>query len=70
MKRKRYTEPQIVFALQQTEAGTTVGDICRKMAVASGIVMYANGSPRTMKYVNSVVVAISKGLKSRVTVLF
>ena len=34
MKRKRYTEPQIVFALQQAEAGTTVGEICRKMGVA------------------------------------
>lgn len=34
MKRKRYTEPQIVFALQQAEAGTPVGDICRKMGIA------------------------------------
>ncbi len=34
MKRKRYTEPQIVFALQQAEAGTGVGEICRKMGVA------------------------------------
>jgi len=34
MKRKRYTEPQIVFARQQAEAGTPVGDICRKLGVA------------------------------------
>jgi len=34
MKRKRYTEPQIVFALQQAESGTTVAEICRKMGVA------------------------------------
>jgi putative transposase len=34
MKRKRYTEPQIVFALQQAEAGTPVADICRKMGIA------------------------------------
>ena len=34
MKRKWYTEPQIVFALQQAEAGTTVGEIGRKMGVA------------------------------------
>ena len=33
MKRERYTEPQIVFALQQVEAGTTVGEICRNMEV-------------------------------------
>jgi len=34
MKRKRYTEPQVVFALQQAEAGTPVAEICRKMGVA------------------------------------
>jgi len=34
MKRKRYTEPQIVFALQQAESGTPVAEICRKMGVA------------------------------------
>ena len=34
MKRKRYTEPQIVFALQQAESGTTVAEICRKMGIA------------------------------------
>jgi putative transposase len=34
MKRKRYAEPQIVFALQQAEAGTPVADICRKMGIA------------------------------------
>ena len=33
MKRKRYAEPQIVFALQQAEAGTMVGEICRNMGV-------------------------------------
>ncbi len=31
MKRKRYTEPQIVFALQQAESGTAVAEICRMM---------------------------------------
>ena len=30
MTRKRYTEPQIVFALQQAEAGTPVGQLCRE----------------------------------------
>jgi len=34
VKRKRYTGPQIVFALQQAEAGTTVAEICRKMGIA------------------------------------
>jgi len=34
VKRKRYTEPQVVFALQQAESGTPVGEICRKMGIA------------------------------------
>lgn len=34
MKRKRYTEPQIVFALQQADSGTPVAEICRKMGIA------------------------------------
>ena len=34
MKRKRYTERQIVFALQQAEAGTPVAELCRNMGVA------------------------------------
>ena len=31
MKRSRFTERQIAFALQQAEAGTPVLDVCRKM---------------------------------------
>jgi putative transposase len=34
MKRKRYREPQIVFALQQAEAGTPVAEVCRKLGIA------------------------------------
>ena len=34
MKRQRYTEPQIVFALQQAESGLTIAEICRKMGIA------------------------------------
>jgi putative transposase len=34
MKRKRFTEEQIAFALRQVEAGTPVGKICRKMGVS------------------------------------
>ena len=34
MQRRRYKEPQIVFALQQAEAGTPVVEICRKMGIA------------------------------------
>ena len=34
MKRKRHTDPQIVFALQQTQVGTAVSGTCRKMGIA------------------------------------
>ncbi len=33
MKRKRYTEEQIAFALRQAESGTTVAEIARKMGI-------------------------------------
>ncbi len=33
MKRSRYTEEQIAFALRQAESGTPVGEVCRKMSV-------------------------------------
>ncbi len=34
MKRSRFTEQQIAFALQQMESGPPVGDVCRKMGVS------------------------------------
>ena len=34
MKRKRYTEEQIAYALRQAEAGTPVTEICRKLGVS------------------------------------
>ena len=34
MPKKRFTDEQIAFALRQAEAGTSVGEICRKMDVA------------------------------------
>ena len=34
MKRKRYTDEQIAYALRQAEAGTPVTEICRKMGVS------------------------------------
>jgi putative transposase len=34
MKRKRFTEEQIAFALRQAEAGTPVEEICRKLGVS------------------------------------
>ena len=33
MKRKRYTEEQIAFALRQGESGTSISDIVHKMGI-------------------------------------
>jgi putative transposase len=34
MKKSRYTEEQITFALRQAEGGTPVADVCRQMGVS------------------------------------
>ncbi len=34
MKKSRFTDQQIAFALQQAEAGTSVAEVCRKMGVS------------------------------------
>lgn len=34
MKRKRFSEEQIAFALRQAEGGTTIEEICRKMGIS------------------------------------
>ena len=33
MRKSRYSEEQIAMALRQAEAGTSVGDICRKLGI-------------------------------------
>ena len=33
MKRSKFTEQQIAFALQQAESGTPIGEVCRKMGI-------------------------------------
>mgnify|MGYP005858335881 CR=1 FL=1 len=33
MKRSKYAESQVVFALQQAETGTPVAEVCSKMGI-------------------------------------
>jgi len=33
MRKSRFTEQQIAFALRQAESGTKVSEVCRKMGV-------------------------------------
>jgi putative transposase len=39
MKKSKFTEAQIVFAIKQSEQGVTVEEICRKMGI-SGATFY------------------------------
>jgi putative transposase len=34
MKKSKFTEEQIAFALRQAESGTRVAEVCRKMGIA------------------------------------
>lgn len=34
MKRSKFTEEQILFALKQADSGQPVGDVCRQMGVS------------------------------------
>ena len=34
MKRSRFSEEQIVYAIRQAESGTPVGDLCRQLGVS------------------------------------
>jgi putative transposase len=34
MKKSKFTESQIIFALRQAETGITVAEVCRKMGIS------------------------------------
>ena len=36
MKKKRYSEEQIIGAIKEQEAGAKVDDICRKLGISNG----------------------------------
>ncbi len=48
MKKSRFTEEQIVFALKQAELGTSVPDVCRKLGI-SDATFYTWGRLRKRK---------------------
>ena len=37
MKKTKFTEAQIVFALRQADTGVTVAEVCRKMGISEAI---------------------------------
>ncbi len=49
MKKTRYTEEQIAFAVKQAETGTRVGGVCRKMGISEAT-FYIYGLPPFCKY--------------------
>ena len=34
MKKSKFTEAQIIFAIKQSETGVSVGEVCRKMGIS------------------------------------
>ena len=38
MKRSKFSEEQVAYALRQTESGTAVGDVCRQVSEPLGVV--------------------------------
>ena len=50
MKKSKFTEEQIAYALKQAELGTPVAEVCRKMGISDatfyiyGMLPIANGS--------------------------
>ena len=39
MKRSKFSEEQIVYAIRQAESGTPVGDVCRQLGVAEQTIL-------------------------------
>jgi putative transposase len=46
MKRSRFTEEQILFALKQAAAGQPVSDVCRQMGISEATFLCLEEAPR------------------------
>jgi len=47
MKRSKFSEEQVAYALHQVEAGTAVGDVCRQLGVSEPRSMPGGRNMRT-----------------------
>src|SRR5215475_6613077 len=47
MKRSKFSEEQVAYALREAEAGTAVGDVCRQFGISEATFDRADG-PRTL----------------------
>ena len=43
MKKTKFTEAQIVFALRQADTGTVVAEVCRKMGISEVNLLHLTG---------------------------
>jgi putative transposase len=50
MKRSKFTEEQIAFALKQAESGVTVAEVCRKMGISENTFITGKRSSRGLGY--------------------
>ena len=37
MRKSKFTDQQVAFALRQAETGTRVAEVCRKMGISEGL---------------------------------
>ncbi len=45
MKKSKFTEAQIIFAIKQSETGTRVEEVCRKMGISEATFYNRSGGP-------------------------
>ena len=50
MKKTKFTETQIVFALRQADTGVTIAEVCRKMGISEATYYNLYYSPKTGQF--------------------